>query len=563
MLAIVWRLKVDVMKKKIFQSILNVTIIVLLSSLFLITGVLHNYFQKIQMKQLKDELSLAALGTEQEGVNYLSNLNVEGYRITWIASDGTVLFDNQADTSKMQNHSDREEFLEAVDAGIGSSFRHSVTLTENTLYEAKLLSDGTVLRISMNQKSVFALLLGLIQPFGFILIVAIVAAYFIAEKLAKQIIEPIDEIDLEHPLRNDSYEELAPFLKRIHYQKKQIKWQMEELEQKKLEFEQVVSHMKEGLVLLDADDQVLSINPAARELFQTTEECIGNDFLTVERKQKLIHVIEKARTEGHSQTRMEKNNREYQFDITSIRTEKGVAGSVILAFDITEQMNAEKMRREFSANVSHELKTPLQSIIGSAEIIQNNLVKEEDMPRFIGHIHKEASRLVALIEDIIRLSELDEEQEIQKEEVSLHQIASDVLLSLQNASEKREVTLKLEGSEGKMEGVYRLLYEVIYNLCDNAIKYNVDGGSVKISIEENEKEVGIIIEDTGIGIPVEHQSRIFERFYRVDKSHSKKSGGTGLGLSIVKHAVGYHNGKINLSSEEGKGTRITILFPLK
>ena len=563
MLAIVWRLKVDVMKKKIFQSILNVTIIVLLSSLFLITGVLHNYFQKIQMKQLKDELSLAALGTEQEGVNYLSNLNVEGYRITWIASDGTVLFDNQADTSKMQNHSDREEFLEAVDAGIGSSFRHSVTLTENTLYEAKLLSDGTALRISMNQKSVFALLLGLIQPFGIILIAAIVAAYFIAEKLAKQIIEPIDEIDLEHPLRNDSYEELAPFLKRIHYQKKQIKWQMEELEQKKLEFEQVVSHMKEGLVLLDADDQVLSINPAARELFQTTEECIGNDFLTVERKQKLIHVIEKARTEGHSQTRMEKNNREYQFDITSIRTEKGVAGSVILAFDITEQMNAEKMRREFSANVSHELKTPLQSIIGSAEIIQNNLVKEEDMPRFIGHIHKEASRLVALIEDIIRLSELDEEQEIQKEEVSLHQIASDVLLSLQNAAEKREVTLKLEGTEGKMEGVYRLLHEVIYNLCDNAIKYNVDGGSVNISIEEKENEVGIIIEDTGIGIPLEHQSRIFERFYRVDKSHSKKSGGTGLGLSIVKHAVGYHNGKINLSSEEGKGTRITILFPLE
>ena len=272
MLVIVWRLKVEVkfyegqiMKKKIFQSILNVTIIVLLSSLLLVTGVLHNYFQKFQVKQLKDELSLAALGTEQEGVNYLSNLNVEGYRITWIASDGTVLFDNQADTSKMQNHSDREEFLEAVDVGIGSSFRHSVTLTENTLYEAKLLSDGTVLRISMNQKSVFALLLGLIQPFGIILIAAIVAAYFIAEKLAKQIIEPIDEIDLEHPLRNDSYEELAPFLKRIHYQKKQIKWQMEELEQKKLEFEQVVSHMKEGLVLLDADDQVLSINPAARE----------------------------------------------------------------------------------------------------------------------------------------------------------------------------------------------------------------------------------------------------------------------------------------------------------
>ena len=444
------------MKKKIFQSILSATMIVLLSSLILVTGVLHSYFQKIQMIQLKNELSFVALGTEQEGMNYLSNLNVEGYRITWIASNGTVLFDNQADTSKMENHSDREEFLEAVDAGMGSSFRHSVTLTENTLYEAKLLSDGTVLRISMNQKSIFALLLGLIQPFGIILIAAIVAAYFIAEKLAKQIIEPLEEIDLEYPLKNNSYEEMAPFLDRIYYQQKRIKDQMQER--------------------------------------------------------------------------------------------------------IQEQMNAEKMRREFSANVSHELKTPLQSIIGSAEIIQNNLVKEEDMPRFIGHIHKEASRLVALIEDIIRLSELDEEQEIQKEEVSLHQIASDVLLSLQNAAEKREVTLKLEGTEGKMEGVYRLLHEVIYNLCDNAIKYNVDGGSVNISIEEKENEVGIIIEDTGIGIPLEHQSRIFERFYRVDKSHSKKSGGTGLGLSIVKHAVGYHNGKINLSSEEGKGTKVEIWF---
>ena len=359
----------------------------------------------------------------------------------------------------MENHGDRKEFLKAVETGFGSSSRRSITLTENTFYEAKLLSDGTVLRVSMNQKSVFALLLGLIQPFGIILIAAIVAAYFIAEKLAKQIIEPLEEIDLEYPLKNDSYEEMAPFLDRIYYQQKRIKDQMQER--------------------------------------------------------------------------------------------------------IQEQMNAEKMRREFSANVSHELKTPLQSIIGSAEIIQNNLVKEEDMSRFIGHIHQEASRLVVLIEDIIRLSELDEEQDIQKEEVSLHQIASDVLLSLQNAAEKREVTLKLEGTEGKMEGVYRLLHEVIYNLCDNAIKYNVDGGSVNISIEEKENEVGIIIEDTGIGIPLEHQSRIFERFYRVDKSHSKKSGGTGLGLSIVKHAVGYHNGKINLYSEEGKGTRIAILFPLE
>ena len=551
------------MKNKIFQAILKVTIIVLLFNLILITGVLHNYFGKIQNKQLKNELFLAALGTEQEGLNYLDNLRTEDYRITWISSNGVVLFDNQADIKKMENHSNREEFTEAIETGVGSSSRHSVTLTENTVYEARLLSDGSVLRISMNQKSILSLLFGLIQPFGIILIAVIVFAYLIAEKLAEQIMEPLEEIDLEHPLKKESYEELTPFLNRIQFQKKQIKCQIQELEQKKLEFEQVVSHMKEGLVLLNADNQVLSINPAAMELFQTTLNCIGNDFLTVERKQKLTNAIEKARMEGFSQIRLEKNERDYQFDISSIKTETGIVGSVILAFDITEQMNAEKMRREFSANVSHELKTPLQSIIGSAELLQNNLVKEEDKSRFIGHIHKEASRLVVLIEDIIRLSELDEEREIQKEELSLYKIVSNVVDSLQDMAWKKNITLHLEGKEGKIQGVYRLIYETVYNLCDNAIKYNVHGGSVKISIEEKDSEVGITIEDTGIGIPKEHQSRIFERFYRVDKSHSKKSGGTGLGLSIVKHAVNYHNGLIELKSEKGKGTKVEIRFPIE
>ena len=549
------------MKKKIFQSILRVTIFVLFVSLMLITGVLHNYFQKIQNRQLKEELALAALGVEQEGLIYLSGLEEHNNRITWIDSNGNIRFDNQADITKMENHSDREEFMESIETGFGSSSRHSVTLTENTVYEAKLLSDGTVLRISMNQKSILALLLGLIQPFGIILILAVVVAYIIAEKVAKQIIEPLDEVDLDYPLREESYEELAPFLKRIHYQKKQIHSQLEELEQKKLEFEQVTSHMKEGLVLLDAKDQIISINPAALELFQTTLDCIGNDFLSVERKQKLTQTIEKAREDGWGQARFEKNNREYQFDVTSIRTEKGLMGSVILAFDITEQRNAEKMRREFSANVSHELKTPLQSIMGSAELLQNNLVKDEDLPRFVGHIHKEASRLVVLIEDIMRLSELDEERELQKEELSLHEIVNDVLKSLQDKANERHINLDIMGDEGRMTGVYRLLHEVIYNLCENAIKYNVNHGSVKVCIEKRQAEVGITVEDTGIGIPKEHQSRIFERFYRVDKSHSKKTGGTGLGLSIVKHAVSYHNGTIELKSEEGKGTKVEIWFP--
>ena len=550
------------MKKKIFQAILNVTIIVLLSSLVLVTGVLHNYFGKIQNKQLKNELLLASIGTEQEGLEYLSNLKEQDNRITWIAQDGMVLYDNQADIAIMENHSNREEFQEAVEEGYGSSSRHSITLTENTIYEAKLLADGTVLRISMNQKSIFALLMGLINPFVIILIAAIIIAQFIARRLAKQIIEPLEEIDLEHPLREESYEELAPFLKRIHYQKKQIRWQLEELNQKKLEFEQVVSQMKEGLVLLDAKNQIMSINPAAMELFQTTLECIGNDFLSVERKQKLTQSIEKAREEGQAQVKLEKNSKQYLFDITSIRTEKELVGSVILALDITEQRNAEKMRREFSANVSHELKTPLQSIIGSAELLQNNLIKQEDVSRFVGHIHTEASRLVVLIEDIIRLSELDEEQKMQEEEISLYQIAAEVLESLQAEAGKQKIKIKLNGKEGKITGVYRLVHEVIYNLCENAIKYNVEDGSVFVTVEEREKEVGGIIEDTGIGIPLEHQNRVFERFYRVDKSHSKKTGGTGLGLSIVKHAVNYHNGKIELTSEEGKGTKIEIWFPI-
>lgn len=549
------------MKKKIFQSILSVSAIILFVSLTLVTGVLHNYFQKIQNRQLIEQLDLASLGVEQEGLAYLADLEKHNNRITWINSDGSILFDNKADIRKMENHSDREEFREAVEDGTGSSVRHSSTLTENTYYEAKLLSDGTVLRISMNQKSVLALLLGLMQPFGIILVLAIVIAYFIAERVAKQIIEPLDDIDLEHPLGKETYEELTPFLRRIHYQKKQIRRQLEELEQKKLEFEQVTSHMTEGLVLLDAKNQIISINPAAMELFHTTSDCIGNDFLSVERKQKLSGAIEKAKEAGQSQVRFEKNNREYQFDVTGVCTEKGIIGSVILVFDITEQMNAEQMRREFSANVSHELKTPLQSIMGSAELMQNKLVKEEDMPRFVEHIYKEASRLVALIEDIIRLSELDEEREIQKEDVSLSKITTEVFASLQDTADRKGVSLSLDGANGNMQGVYRLLYETIYNLCENAVKYNVNGGSVKVLIEEREDKIGIAIEDTGIGIPLEHQSRVFERFYRVDKSHSKKTGGTGLGLSIVKHAVSYHNGTIGLTSEEGKGTKIEIWFP--
>ena len=549
------------MREKIFRSILNVTVGVLVVSLLLFTGVLTHYYSEIQREQLKDKLSIAALGVEQEGIHFLSKMEEDDDRITWIASDGSILFDSHADISKMENHSDREEVIEAMETGTGSSRRYSITLTRNTVYEAVLLSDQTVLRISMDQITMLALLWGLIQPFAMILVIVVVIVYYVAERLANQIMKPLNFIDLENPLEEDSYEEMAPFLNQIYHQNKQIKKQGNELDLRKLEFEQVVSHMKEGLILLDVNNQVLSINPAAMVLFRATEKCIGADILAVERKQKFISAIEKAKEEGHSEIRLEKNNREYQFDISSICTKKGIVGTIILAFDITEQRNAEKMRREFSANVSHELKTPLQSIIGSVELMKNGIVKDKDIPKFIDCIHREASRLVALIEDIIRLSELDEEEEIQKEKVSLHQITTEVFLSLREKAENQNITLKLKGSQGMICGVYRLLHEIIYNLCENAIKYNVEGGKVFVTIEDDEKEVCVSVEDTGIGIPMEHQERVFERFYRVDKSHSKKTGGTGLGLSIVKHAVGYHNGKIDLFSEEGKGTTIKIWFP--
>lgn len=549
------------MTKKIFRSIIYVSTAVFLASLLIITGFFYNYFAELQKNQLRDELSLAALGIEQNGMEYITKIDSRHYRMTWIDSDGTVLFDTWADEDKMENHLNREEIQEAIKTGSGSSYRYSATLTENTLYEAVLLSDGTVLRISISQKSALALLFGLFQPFIIILVIAVCISRFLAKGVARQITEPLNQINLEYPLENNTYEELAPLLNRIYHQQNQITAQMQELQQRKQEFEQITGHMKEGLVLLNVQNQVLSINPAALALFQTTTESVGKEFFRIDRKQNINTAIEKAMSEGHCEIRIEKNGREYQFDISRIESEGENIGTVILAFDITEQANAERIRREFSANVSHELKTPLQSIMGSSELIENGLVRQEDLPRFAGHIHKEASRLVLLIEDIIRLSQLDENHKLQREEIVLYDLVSEVFLSLQGIAQSRGISLKIEGNKGTILGVQRLFYEIIYNLCDNAIKYNVDHGEVKVIISEDENEVKIAVQDTGIGIPAEHHSRVFERFYRVDKSHSKKTGGTGLGLSIVKHAVHYHGGTITLDSEAGKGTCIQMIFP--
>ena len=548
------------MTSKILKSILSVAVAVLMSSLIIITGVLYQYFGNVQEEQLKDELSLAASATEQLGEEYLDGLNSEQYRLTWVNSDGIVLFDSHADITTMENHANREEIKEAFAFGIGSSTRKSSTLTEQTIYEATRLDDGSVLRISVSRATAIVLVLGMLQPIAIVLVIAIVLSAWLAHGMAKRVVEPLNSLNLEKPMENDIYEELSPLLHRIHAQQIEIKSQMRTLKHKQDEFDQITGNMKEALVLLDNTGRILSINPAARILFNAGIARIGEDFLTVERKQNMRLSLNEAQKQGYSVFRDKKNGREYQFELSRIESDGNVHGMVILAFDITEQMNAEKHRQEFTANVSHELKTPLQSIIGSAELMENGIVKYEDVPHFVGCIRKEASRLVILIDDIIRLSQLDERTEMPHEDVSLRVLSEEICESLSDAAKMKNVSIEVTGDEGIINGVRRLLYEIVYNLCDNAIKYNNPGGSVKVSVEQKQGAVCLKVQDTGIGISQEHKDKVFERFYRVDKSHSKQSGGTGLGLSIVKHAVQYHHGKISVESELNVGTTISVLF---
>lgn len=548
------------MISKILNAILSVAIAVLMASLIIITGVLYQYFGNVQDAQLKDELSLAASATEQLGKSYLEGLDSEQYRLTWVESDGTVIYDSHVDISTMENHKDREEIKEALVSGIGSSVRQSSTLTEQTIYEAVRLNDGSVLRISVSRATALVLVLGMLQPMAVVMLLAIVLSVWLAQRMAKRVVEPLNKLDLEKPMENEAYEELSPLLHRIHAQHVEIKKQMQALQHKQEEFDQITDNMKEALVLLDNTGRILSINPAAKTLFGAGDSCIGEDLLTIDRKQDMRLALEEAEELGHADFRANKNGREYQFDLSRIDSDGNNQGMVILAFDITEQVNAEKHRQEFTANVSHELKTPLQSIIGSAELMENGIVKEEDVPRFVGHIRKEASRLVYLIDDIIRLSQLDEGVEMPREDVSLRVLSEEVFETLADAAKLKDVSLEVVGDDGIINGVRRLLYEVIFNLCDNAIKYNKPGGNVKVSIAKKSGKVLLSVQDTGIGISPEHQDKVFERFYRVDKSHSKQSGGTGLGLSIVKHAVQLHHGKIAIESEQNKGTTISVLL---
>ena len=550
------------MNHKIFRSILLVAAAVLLASLLIIMSYLYGYFAGVQERQLGDELSLAAAGVENYGESYLQTMKPGDYRITWIAADGTVLYDTIRPDTPEENHAGREEVKRALETGEGRSTRYSTTLLEKTIYYARRLTDGSVLRMSISGATTGYLALGVVQPALLVFVLALILSSFLARRISNRIVEPLNHLDLDHPLDNAAaYAELSPLLRRIHEQRVENAAQLRALKQKTDEFNQTIGSMKEGRVLLDENERVLSINAAAKDVFAVNDDCIGRDFLTIDRDPDMTHALGKARADGHAEIRRAHRGRMYQFDISRIESSGAPIGTVLLAFDITEREYAERNRREFTANVSHELKTPLQGIIGSAELIENGMVQPQDVPRFVEHIHSEASRMVTLIGDIIRLSQLDEGDVMPREDVDVLAAAKEAVLNLSDEAAKRGITMTVDGTPAIVHGVRRLISEIAFNLCENAVKYNRDGGSVFVKVETEGENAALTVQDTGIGIPDADQSRVFERFYRVDKSHSKASGGTGLGLSIVKHAVMYHHGKVELRSATGEGTCVRAVLP--
>ncbi len=549
------------MTKKIFHSILLVACTVLLACYLVILTSLNDYFTSLRKSQLKTQLSFASTAVEDEGIEYLKNLENGEYRLTLIDTDGTVLYDTNADAATMENHSDRREFQEAFLSGYGESHRYSRTLTEQTYYFAKKLSDDRVLRISTSQVTIVSLLLGMLQPLLVITFLAILLSVFLAKRASRNLVRPLNNLDLNDPLSNDVYEELSPLLRHMAQQNKQIALQMDELSRSQNEFNAITSNMSEGLIVLNKDGVVVSLNTAARKIFEAEEDSIGKDFLTIDRTPEISRAIKETLSGKKQELEYEKNGRNYDLCINKIVEKDEVIGVLLLAIDNTEKIQAEQNRREFTANVSHELKTPLQSIIGSADLIESGLVKPEDMPRFIGHIKTDAARLVSLVSDIIRLSQLDENTEMNWETVDALSVAKEALEMVGSIAESRNISLTIKGEPAPLNSVHKLLYDIIYNLCDNAVKYNKEGGFVKVDVKTAGDKVQVAVSDNGVGIAPADQSRVFERFYRVDKSHSRESGGTGLGLSIVKHAVAYLKGSISLESTLGKGTTITVSFP--
>lgn len=550
------------MTKRIFRSILLVAAAVLLASFMLITGVLYDYFSNNQMEQLRAQTALAAQGVEKSGEGYFAGLGSHGTRLTWIAADGTVLYDSTVTAAKMENHADREEVSSALKTGTGESTRYSTTLMERQLYCAQRLHDGTVVRLSCEQYTPLMLVLGMLQPVIVIAAAALAVSGVLASGLSKRIVRPLNELRLDEPDKIETYPELAPLTDKLRSQQNQLRAQEKELRQRRDEFDAATENMIEGLVLLNERGTILSINRSATKLLDISRYCVGKDILLLNNSRQMQELLGRVRSGEHCEMPVEHGGVSYTVYASPVVSGERVAGTVLLVLDMTEKEKAEKLRREFSANVSHELKTPLQSISGCAELLANGMVKPDDIPRFAAQIQSESKRMITLIEDIIKLSHLDEGAgDMQRCDVDLAAIACATVENLRPAAKAADVALSVNACPAVIKnGIPQLLEAIVYNLCENAIKYNRPGGFVKVSVEKNADGTVLTVEDNGIGIPAEQQERIFERFYRVDKSHSKEVGGTGLGLSIVKHAAALHNAKISMHSAPDEGTSISVVF---
>lgn len=550
------------MTKRIYKAICTAALGVFVVTMLLIMGVLYEYFSTVQQSQLRSQTVLAAQGVEKEGMEYFDGLTAEHFRITWIAANGDVLYDSVSSSDRMDNHMERVEIQQALNTGSGESSRYSSTLMRRYLYSAQRLSDGTVLRLSITHNSVFVLLVGMLQPILIVMAVALILSFVLANGLSKKIVEPLNRLNLDEPLNNDGYDELTPLLRRIHSQQQQLSAQKNSLAQKQNEFDTIVGQLEEGMILLDKNGKIITANQAALRLLDAKNKPLhGFDLLSVNRNLQLQEAVQEAIQSENAVRKTVIHGKTIQIQAASIRGQNEITGVAVVLFDITQAEQAEQRRREFTANVSHELKTPLQSISGYSELLKCGMVSPEDVQPFAGRIYSEAQRLISLVEDIINLSHLDAGTGYERKEFDLYELAQKVMESRSALAEENGILVTLEGNPTTLNGIPELANDILCNLCDNAIKYNRPNGAVILKISDNQNAVVLTVKDTGIGIPEEDLDRIFERFYRVDKSRSKEVGGTGLGLSIVKHAAQLMNAGIDVDSKVGKGTVITVSFP--
>ena len=549
------------MTKRIFHSIISVAATVLLASVLIIFGVFYSGFSDDRLSQLQIQAKTVSAGILISGTDYLESIEAKDYRITYISSEGEVLFDSEGDFSEMENHLEREEIKKAAENGNGESRRYSETFSEVYIYYAEKLPDGSFIRLSITSDSVFALFIKAALPSVLIIFFALFLSVFVAKRLSKKIVEPLNALDLDNPLENKNCDEVAPLLRRISAQQIQLKKHEEKLRKKENELETVLENMNEGILLLTFEGKIVSINSAAKRIFGYSGEAEGENLSFVCRDISVKEAFSEAAGGNRFEKTAELSGGYYRIDANPVYSGEKIFGVALFFFDVTEKENSEQIRREFTANVSHELKTPLHSITGFSELMASGIMKQEDNVPCAKRIYDEAKRMTRLIEDIISLSHLDENaHDMKRETVDLYAVSENVIKSLDVAADAMEVELSLSGEKTEIEGIPELLETIVFNLCDNAIKYNRKGGKVSVSVTKTEREAVLSVKDTGIGIPPEQFERIFERFYRVDKSHSKEVGGTGLGLSIVKHAAKIHGAKIEIESEIGEGTTIVVRF---